>query len=1096
MIAVGTAVLVGLPAVLATLHAADARFRWWWPTSWMAIPSIIFAAGCLLVAIPVRRTPDPHVAGAASPPRPAVPSPGDNRAGAAVRPGQVVAGEIPREPASFVTRETVNRLAAAGEGRVAVVYAVTGLRGVGKTQIAAAYARARVSEGWALVGWVNAETRDALLNGLKRVADALGVADPEGDSEESARRLRAHLQTQAGEGLLVFDNATDPDGLRPFLPATGGTQIVITTTDRAFAFAGLGLPVDVSAFTRPQSVGYLRARTRLADRDGADTVAHQLGDLPLGLAQAAATIDRQHLTYPAYLQRLRQVPVRELLGRSPGEDYPHATAAALLLSVQATEASDPTGLTSWLLRVLAALSPDGIPRAFLDGLPQARPRRRLATLRRRRGRQRDWEVDAAIDLCVAGSLLDWSVTGDAVLMHRLLARVLRERDQTGGQWASTVTVALNLLEPLLFPQTEAWARREDGARLATQAEALWDADAEAGTSDPDLAFRQLQIRSWAVWQLCASADLSRAITTGTRTLADRQRVLGADHPDTLNSRNTLAYCYQSAGRPEQAIGLYEQTLADSERVLGADHPDTLNSRNNLAGAYQEAGRIEQAIGLHEQTLADRERVLGADHPDTLTSRNNLAYAHGEAGRLEQAIGLYEQTLADSERVLGADHPQTLRSGNNLATAYQEAGRIEQAIPLYEQTLADSERVLGADHPDTLTSRNNLADAHREAGRIEQAIGLHEQTLADRERVLGADHPDTLTSRDNLAGAHREAGRIEQAIPLHEQTLADSERVLGADHPQTLRSRNNLATAYREVGRLEQAIPLYQQTLADRQRVLGADHPDTLTSRNNLADAYQEAGRLEEAIPLYEQTLADSERVLGADHPQTLTSRNNLATAYREAGRLEEAIGLYEQTLADRQRVLGADHPQTLRSRTNLAYAYQEAGRLEEAIPLYEQTLADRQRVLGADHPQTLTSRNNLAYAYQEAGRLEEAIPLYEQTLADRQRVLGADHPQTLTSRNNLAYAYQEAGQPEQAIPLYEQTLANRQRVQGADHPDTLTSRDNLADAYEEAGLLEQAIRLHGQTLADRERVLGADHPDTLTSRDNLERIRAESHQSD
>ena len=552
---------------------------------------------------------------------------------------------------------------------MAVVCAVTGLRGVGKTQIAAAYARARVGEGWGLIGWVNAETRDVLLDGLKGVAEGLGVADPEGDSLESARRLRAYLQTRAGEGLLVLDNATDPDGLRPFLPATGGTQVVVTTTDRAFA--GLGQPVDVSAFTRPQSVGYLRARTGLADEDGADTVAQELGDLPLGLAQAAATIGRQHLTYSTYLQRLRQVPVRELLGRGPGEDYPHATAAALLLSVQATEASDPTGLAGWLLRVLAALSPDRNPRGLLDGLPRVRPGRRLAVFRRRGSRRLAWEVDAAIERCVAGSLLEWSVAGDAVIMHRLLARVLRERDQARGQWDRTVAAALNLFQPLLFPETEAWSRREEGARLAAQVEALWDADAGAGTGDRDLALRQLRARSWAVRQLCGSADLSRAIATGIRTLADCDRVLGADHPRTLTSQGNLAGAYESAGRLEEAIPLYEQTAADSERVLGADHPDTLTSRNNLANAYRAAARLDQAIPLFERTLADRERVLGADHPDTLGSRHNLAGAYQSAGRLDQAIPLFEQTAADSDRVLGADHPDTLTSRNNL-----ERARIE------------------------------------------------------------------------------------------------------------------------------------------------------------------------------------------------------------------------------------------------------------------------------------------------------------------------------------------------------------------------------------------------------------------------------------
>ena len=41
---------------------------------------------------------------------------------------------------------------------------------------------------------------------------------------------------------------------------------------------------------------------------------------------------------------------------------------------------------------------------------------------------------------------------------------------------------------------------------------------------------------------------------------------------------------------------------------GADHPDTLISRNNLAGAYRDAGDPGRAIPLLEQALADRLRV--------------------------------------------------------------------------------------------------------------------------------------------------------------------------------------------------------------------------------------------------------------------------------------------------------------------------------------------------------------------------------------------------------------------------------------------------------------------------------------------------------
>ena len=165
-----------------------------------------------------------------------VPAPAARRPTPKLAAEQVVVGELPGEPRFFVAREAVDRLAAAAEpGRAAVVCAVTGQRGVGKTQIAAAFARRCVAAGWHLVGWVNAETTDTLLAGLARVADAAGAGDPDGDSQKSAERLRDYLAARADPTLLVFDNAADPDALRRFLPAAGGARVVVTSTSQAFA---------------------------------------------------------------------------------------------------------------------------------------------------------------------------------------------------------------------------------------------------------------------------------------------------------------------------------------------------------------------------------------------------------------------------------------------------------------------------------------------------------------------------------------------------------------------------------------------------------------------------------------------------------------------------------------------------------------------------------------------------------------------------------------------------------------------------------------------------------------------------------------------
>ena len=297
-----------------------------------------------------------------------------------------------------------------------------------------------------------------------------------------------------------------------------------------------------------------------------------------------------------------------------------------------------------------------------------------------------------------------------------------------------------------------------------------------------------------------------------------------------------AGAYKSVGRFDDAVELYEQVLADRMRVLGPDHPNTLETRNNLAGAYDDIGRFSEAIELYERVLADQERVLGPDHPDTLTTRNNLAVAYHSAGRFGEAIELCERVLFERERVLGSDHPDTLITRNNLAGAYEDVGRFGEAIELHERVLADQERVLGPDHPDTLTARNNLAVAYRYVGRFGEAIELFERVLADRVRVLGPDHPDTLTTRNNLAFVYHSAGRFGEAIELYERVLADQEQVLGPDHPETLDVRDNLAGAYDSVGRLAEAIDAWEKLLPDCQRVLGLGHPLTKLVQKNLEAA--------------------------------------------------------------------------------------------------------------------------------------------------------------------------------------------------------------------------------------------------------------------
>lgn len=55
---------------------------------------------------------------------------------------------------------------------------------------------------------------------------------------------------------------------------------------------------------------------------------------------------------------------------------------------------------------------------------------------------------------------------------------------------------------------------------------------------------------------------------------------------------------------DEVIELYKHVLMNRRRVLGSDHPDTLNSYSDLANAYRSAGRIDEASELYEQIIKE------------------------------------------------------------------------------------------------------------------------------------------------------------------------------------------------------------------------------------------------------------------------------------------------------------------------------------------------------------------------------------------------------------------------------------------------------------------------------------------------------------
>ncbi|UOX91469.1 FxSxx-COOH system tetratricopeptide repeat protein [Amycolatopsis sp. FBCC-B4732] len=670
---------------------------------------------------------------------------------------------IPARTATFTGRDDLlaGLRTALCSGRPAVVQALNGMGGVGKTTTAIEYAH-RYAEDYDVAWWIPAEDPALATSHLVDLARALDLATEKDSPAVVLARLRGALQSR-GRWLVVFDNAEDPAALRPLLPAGDG-HVIITSRNPDWDDIGAALPVR--EFSRPESVRLLRTRCPRLTAPDADRIADALGDLPLAVNQAARLLATSNLTAEDYLELLAERG-HELMGRhEKRSSYPVSLAAAWTVSFDQLARENPAALN--ILTLVAWLAPEPVP---------------LTLLTHQQGEAGAVARDALAFADVTAALRSRGmaeVTTTTIQLHRVPAALLRARTQddvvTGEDRDSTWPVtAVRLLHAGLPdnpwanpPSWPRWRELLPHLLFVCDPNRAWQPAAE------EVAY----LLGYTASYLQTRGEPGAALPLFQRAYALYRDRLGEDHPHTLTAANNLAVDLGSLGEHQQARELNEDTLTRRRRVLGEDDPGTLNSANNLAVDLSTLGEHQQARELNEDTLTRRRRVLGEDDPGTLNSANNLAVDLSNLGEHQQARELNEDTLTRRRRVLGEDDPRTLIAAGRLAVDLRDLGELQQARELHEDTLARTKRVVGDDHPDTIIAAGNLAADLRALGEHQRARELDEGTLARAKRVLGEDHPNTIIAASNLAADLRALGEHQRARELHEDVLARRKRVLG------------------------------------------------------------------------------------------------------------------------------------------------------------------------------------------------------------------------------------------------------------------------------------------------------------------------------
>ncbi|MEO6889829.1 MAG: tetratricopeptide repeat protein [Ktedonobacteraceae bacterium] len=519
-------------------------------------------------------------------------------------------------------------------------YALHGLGGIGKTQLVVEYVYQHALE-YDAIFWIVAESTKSISTSFLHIAKYLDLPEQQ---ETDQQRLVAAMQrwlTSHSHWLLIWDNVEDLELLQHFLPLAPHGTILLTT--RRQALGTMAHALELSPMAPEEGTLLLLRRAKLlpvfasekqlnqlavtmpTEYAAAQELALIMGGLPLALDQAGAYIEETGCSILDYLQRYQHQQPRLLnrRGISAGA-HPHSVTATFRFLSQRIEQDHPA--TADLLRLCSLLHPDAIPEEiFTKGAIH------LGPLLAATGEDPLW-LNEALAALGTYALLQRQPAEKMHSIHRLVQVVLQDMLEEAEKriWAERVMLAVNAAFPHVEHDT--WPQCE---RLLSQA-------------------------------LLAAHYI------------ERYQVISEDAGRLLHE--TACYLYER-GRYSEAEPLFQQAIRIREQYLRSEHPQVIDSLNSLANLYREQSKYAEADPLYQRALHMCEHTLGSEHPETAEIMDGLARSREAQGNSEEARAWYAHALAIRVQALGAHHPKTLETHKRLIALLHTLGQHEKAAQL-------------------------------------------------------------------------------------------------------------------------------------------------------------------------------------------------------------------------------------------------------------------------------------------------------------------------------------------------------------------------------------------------------------------------------
>jgi serine/threonine-protein kinase len=441
-----------------------------------------------------------------------------------------------------------------------------------------------------------------------------------------------------------------------------------------------------------------------------------------------------------------------------------------------------------------------------------------------------------------------------------LARsTLRRRpDRTLESWLTTKAAAV-LISAARYD--DARAELERGLAIAVNAEVAAD------------QFHDLSI------VLQHQGKYEEALAAERKALAERQRVLGPDHPAIAIDRAQIASLLGNIGHYDQAIIETRAALAVNERALGVDHPFALGNRFVIATLMSARGDDREALGEYRRVLEGQQRRLAATDPAIAATHRAIGITLGRLERFDEAIAELGITLALDAKSRDVDDPSMADTRLQLGMTYSKAHRLDEALRELGSALDIYERKLPS-HPIVAVVHSELADVLGQRHRFELALDHARRGLAITEKAFGTDHPYVGIARKAIGFVLERWGKYNAALVEFRRALPLLGKQEGGE-PAVAEAHMHIGVTLSKLGKHREALQEITTALAGYEKATGPHSSDAANARAELGRALIEAGDYGRAADLL--TRAADELAHDQDHALLAAVHFQLARARWEQG---------------------------------------------------------------------------------------------------------------------------------------------------------------------------------------------------------------------